>query len=815
MLRHRLSALFEPQSVLVLSESGLPVWEALPPNLRARAVQLTWSADLPPTLPASLPGLAADERLDAAVVCVDPGQVPAVLAQLVSLRPRALVLLHAGVLPENRLELASYCVAWARLNDCVVLGPNSLGLQRPAKGLNFSHVSRLARKGQVALVVNSDSLMAAVLDWAEDVRLGFSTVVSLGDEAQINVAQVLDFLSMDPQTDSIALYIDHVPHARELTSALRAAASVKPVVVLRAAGSRAESPMYTAVFDALLRRAGVVRVDYFVQLFSAIKVLRYHQRPKGSSVAVFSSGRAAVHLAATIIGEGAPIEPAKLSMATRRTLQALPGVQVDTPGDAVIAEAALSPEAAAQVVQALAQDSGVHGVLVLLAPSPFLDIQAVTTALAEVTPRAGKPVVTCFMGEAQVRELRHQLDEVGTPAFRTPESAAHALSILSSHNYNQRLAQQILPAEPLGHTPDVRGAQMLMEQLRAEGRQELDIGACQHLLTFFHFPWRAFDRAWRDGEGVGLSIRLRRDARLGPYLWFGPEERAELPSDRAIELPPLNHELARQLILRSPLWRGVLATELADEAMAKLLDVLVCVSDVACEVPMLETLTLSIRLLGGTHMSLVRIQASLVASEQMQAAWDGPGYRHMAIHPYPRRLVQNNTLRDGTRWAMRPIRPEDAQALQGFVRGLSDESRYMRFVYLLRELTASMLARYTRIDYDRELALVASVQVPNPAHRGFPEERIVGLAHYFLQRDGRGAEFALVVDDAWQRRGLGSQLMRGLIEAAWRQGLDYLEGQVLESNHAMRRLLVRLGFRDDPYEDDNSLRRLWMTLDAP
>src|SRR3546814_4728356 len=151
----------------------------------------------------------------------------------------------------------------------------------------------------------------------------------------------------------------------------------------------------------------------------------------------------------------------------------------------------------------------------------------------------------------------------------------------------------------------------------------------------------------------------------------------------------------------------------------------------------------------------------------------------MAIHPYPRRLVQAKTFKDGQSLMWRPIRPEDAEPLQEFIRGLSDESRYMRFVSMLRELTPAMLARYTKIDYDRELALVAAVQRPNPAHRGHPRDEIIGFAHYLRNPDGRGADYALVIGDAWQHLGMGYQFIQGLIDAAREQGLTYIEGLVL------------------------------------
>jgi acetyltransferase len=112
------------------------------------------------------------------------------------------------------------------------------------------------------------------------------------------------------------------------------------------------------------------------------------------------------------------------------------------------------------------------------------------------------------------------------------------------------------------------------------------------------------------------------------------------------------------------------------------------------------------------------------------------------------------------------------------------------------------------------VALVATIQVPNPENRGLLRERIVGFAHYLRNADGQGAEYALVIADDWQRRGLGTALMRGLIDLARRQGLKYIEGIVLATNRPMLGLMTHLGFRNDPDEADPGMRRLWMNLDT-
>src|SRR5690606_39642268 len=158
--------------------------------------------------------------------------------------------------------------------------------------------------------------------------------------------------------------------------------------------------------------------------------------------------------------------------------------------------------------------------------------------------------------------------------------------------------------------------------------------------------------------------------------------------------------------------------------------------ELVSEVPALDSLMIDPLFADDMQLVAHNVRVRLT-SQSMLVLPETTGYRHMAIHPYPRRLVQPKTFKDGSPWLLRPIRPEDAEPLQEFIRGLSTEARYMRFVSMLRELTPRMLARYTRIDYDRELALVATVQVPNPDQRGHPREQIIGFAHYLPPPDGR------------------------------------------------------------------------------
>ncbi len=815
MLRHRLAALFEPRSLLILSSRELPVVRTPPALLQGRITDVRVGDDGHWRMPPQLEGLKDGQRLDMALLCLDPALLPTVLGALKAHQPRVLVLLPHSTSSVDPLETRTYCQSWGRMNDCLVLGPGALGIQRPHLGLNLGLDPHGAPVGRVALVAQSRMVAAAVLDWAGDIQLGFSAVVSAGDADGITVADVLEYLSMDSRTDSIVLYLEEADSSRRFTSALMAAASVKPVILLKA-GRSDSSPAADAVFDALVRRTGAVRIRFFVQLFSALKVLVHAKRQRGRRIALFSNGYGAAHLALDVMGGSGPVARADLSTQTRRDLATIlePGAALGNP---VISHAPLDSVRLQQALSVLAGDSNVDGVLVLIAPDALSDMDGAVEALARFSEASPKPIMSCFLGDASMRSQRHRLDSVGLPAFRTPESAANAFGILATYQYNQTLAQQTLPPEMLSRPPRLDEARMLLNDAIMSGRSELDPASCRWLLDCFHVPIRPDDQPVPDAarEHVSMAIRVQQDARFGPYIQFGPGgDSARLASPhREIELPPLNNYLARQLIQRGKFWSRVLERDLTPAVFEQLRESLERISEIVSELPGIRSLSIDPLWWDDTSLYAGGVRVGLDPDYDGERP-ENRAYRHMAIHPYPRRLVRPMSREDGQEWLLRPIRPEDAVLLQEFVRELSDESRYMRFVSMLRELTPRMLARYTRIDYDREVALVATAQVPNPENRGLLRERIVGFAHYLRNADGQGAEYALVIADDWQRRGVGAALMRSLIDVARRQGLSYIEGIVLATNRPMLGLMTSLGMRNDPDESDPGMRRLWMNLDT-
>ena len=179
--------------------------------------------------------------------------------------------------------------------------------------------------------------------------------------------------------------------------------------------------------------------------------------------------------------------------------------------------------------------------------------------------------------------------------------------------------------------------------------------------------------------------------------------------------------------------------------------------------------------------------------------------RELVMQPYPAHLVQRLTLKEGSEVTVRPIRPDDSEIEQSFVRGLSDESRYNRFMDTLRELSPRLLAHFTRVDYDRQMALIAVTGKDGG-------EIQVGVARYVADDDRMRAEFAIVIADGWQHKGLGTRLMQALMAAARGAGIRLLHGTVLASNHKMLRLMAQLGFSAQFDGQDPRVKRVEIGL---
>jgi acetyltransferase len=886
MSQHFLNPLFLPSSVAVFGASERP--DSVGQIVFKNMLEGGYKGRLYPINPKheQIQGQNAYESLkvihepvELAVITTPAHTVPDIMDQCGEHGVKSAIIISAGFreVGSAGLKLEQKTTRIAKRYGIRFLGPNCLGIMRPMIGLNATFNNGNAKPGNLALVSQSGALCTAVLDWAEYNDVGFSSVVSMGISADVDFGEVLDFLASDPKTDSILLYIEGIQNARSFMSALRAAARIKPVIVIKVgrheSGSKAAMSHTGALvgsddaFDAALQRAGVVRVETFGQVFATARTLASRYRKAyGRRLAIITNGGGPGVMAADRAAD-LHLNLAQLSEnSTAKLNQVLPPTwshsnPVDVIGDA-------TAERYRDAVRICLEDSGVDGVLVILTPQAMTKPTEVAQEIVALTKQFNKPVLTCWMGRKQVSEARQLFVQARIPDFQTPEAAVEAFAYMAAYHHNQQMLVQT--PGPLCHLedPDVEGSQIIIESVLGERRKVLsemeskallgafqipivgtaiaktpnealvlaeslgfpvamkinspdishksDVGGvrlnlsnAQAIRTTFkdiindahrHRPEARLDgvtveRMSRTPNGRELMVGVFRDPVFGPIITFGAGGTSvEVIDDHAVALPPLNRYLVQALIEKTRV-RKMLGQFRRMPAinMDALENVILRVSEMVCELPWLHEMDIN-PLIVDEH-GAIAVDARIVVDYHVVSP---DRYAHMAIYPYPGHLVSHWQLPDGTDITIRPIRPEDAKIEQDFVRSLSEEAKYFRFMQHLHELTPTMLIRFTQIDYDREMAFIAVT------HQDEREVQL-GVARYTMNPDGNSCEFAIVVADQWQHRGFAHRLMISLMDAARARGLTSMVGEVLSSNVNMLRLVEKLGFICHVGDDDPNI----------
>ncbi len=826
------------------------------------------------------------QRLDIAVICTPAASVPDIVDACGRAGCRNAIIIAGGFAEAgprgSSLERAA--LENARRHGMRLLGPNCLGIMRPGSQINLTFGHGFAHAGTIGLISQSGALCTAILDWALPNKVGFSNVVSLGAEGDIDFGEVLDYMVSDPRTENIFLYIEGIKNARRFMSALRAAARCKPVLLIKVgkhpAGEKAARSHTGAlvgaddVFDAALRRAGVVRLANVGQMYAAASALFSHFRPRGKRLAIITNGGGPGVMAADHAADiGIPL--AQLSPATLARLnECLPATwsksnPIDILGDA-------DPTRYGQALQACIDDDGIDGVMAILTPQAMTDPTQAARTVIEIARHSDKPLVTCWMGEEQVSEARKLFQGAAIPTFRTPEPAVDLFSHVSNYYRNRQLLVQTPSSISEQAPPRLESARLVIETALMEGRKALSEMESKAILASFRIPIaqtmvaRSASEAMVLAEELGLPVvmkidspqivhksdaggvrlnlnslaavrdtwleimddvkRSRPDAKIngiaiepmiqkangrelmvgmvrdkifGPTIVLGPggTNVEAYNSDRAVALPPLNSILIADMLAstRTTARLGEFRN-MPPVSMEAIEAVLLRVSAMVCELPWISEMDINPLIVN--ENGAVAVDARILIENLPVTAGR---YDHMAIHPYPSHLKSSYKAKDGTLVTIRPIKPEDFRMEQEFVKALSPESRYMRFMNTIREVSPAQLVRLTQIDYDREMAFVATVDDAGA-------EKEVGVVRYATSPDGESCEFAIVVADDWQGKGLARRLMGILIDTARGAGLSYMHGDFLSDNKRMLAFVASLGFVLSAHPEDHGLKRGVMVL---
>jgi acetyltransferase len=826
---------------------------------------------------ASLP-----ESPDLAVICTPPDVVPSLIAQLGARGTKGVIIVTAGFgdTPDGK-RLHQAMLDAARPHLLRIVGPNCLGVLSTGAGLNASFAQMNALPGGIALVAQSGAILTTVLDWASARGVGFSHLVSLGDMADVDFGDMLDYLASDPNTHSIVLYIEAITHARKFMSAARAAARIKPVIAIKA-GRHKEAAKAAlshtgalagadAVYDAALRRAGILRVMTLEEVFDALESLATLKGNIGDRLAILTNGGGIGVLAtdALLDGEG------KLAELSAATVASLNGVLPDTwshsnPID-IIGDA--PPQRYKDALHILLEAPEIDCILALNCPTAVTSSLDAAQAVASAVGQAKRPVLTAWLGTKTAQEARAHFNAAHLPAYDTPDQAVRGYMHLIRYQRAQEALREVPPSLPADFAPDVKRAKAIIADARQVGGAWLNPLQLAALLDCYMIPAprvaaasnadEAGDIARQFGSPVALKIQSRDivhksdvggvvlgletpqdvraaaqnmyshlrnshpsvkldgfivqemvtrprahelilgmsvDPTFGPVLLFGQGGTAvEIVDDKSLALPPLNLPLARAMMERTRVFRqlqGYRDRPAADiDAIAL---TLVKLSQLVADHE--DIVELDINPLLADETGVVALDARI-----RLAARDSARGRPFSISPYPKELEKSVDLPDLGACLLRPVRPEDASAMVRLFEKLSPEDIRLRFFTPWRELPANQLARFTQIDYDREMAFA----LVSPDRQNF-----LGIVRLAADPDNIRAEFAVLVRSDLKGHGLGRMLMDHLIAFARRRGIQQLFGEVLQENTIMLSLCRDLGFSTEARTDALGTVRVTLALQS-
>ena len=439
------------------------------------------------------------EAPDLAVIATPPGTVPELVAELARRGTRGAIVITAGFgegSDERGRTLKERMLAAAAPALLRIVGPNCLGVLSTPHGLNASFAHIAPRKGRVAFVAQSGAMVTTVLDWATGRGIGFSHLVSLGDMADVDFGDMLDWLATDPGTDAILLYIEAVTHARKFMSAARAAARLKTVIAIKAgreAGAAKAAASHTgalagidAVYDAAFRRAGILRVYDLDEVFDAVETLATHPPVRSDSLSILTNGGGVGVLAADALLE----QGGKLAEIPPQTLAALNkvlpptwshGNPLDIIGDADGARYATA-------LKALFATPHDDAVLVLNCPTAVASGIDAARAVVDAAKGSRRAVLTNWLGSGAAEEARRLFEGAGLPTYDTPEKAVRGFMHLVRYRRAQDSLMEAPPSVPSDFQPDEARAKKVVGDALAAGTSWLSEPQVRDILSAYGIP---------------------------------------------------------------------------------------------------------------------------------------------------------------------------------------------------------------------------------------------------------------------------------------------------------------------------------------
>jgi len=610
------------------------------------------------------------------------------------------------------------------------------------------------------------------------------------------------------------------------------------------------------VYEAAFRRVGVLRVHEVADLFHAAEVLDSRRLPTGPGVAIITNaGGLGVMATDSLIEHGGRL--ADLSDKTMGMLNAaLPPYwshanPIDLLGDA-------PSDRFVTAVQACLADPGVNGILVVYTPQGTARPDEMAALVAGLAKGSQKPVITVLMGGETVETGREIFQAAAVPCYNTPEEAVRTYMSMYQYSRNLELLYETPAELPIDIAPPKHNLQAMLRRVAASGRSILTEEESKRFITTYGFPViaqvladtvdealaaakkigypvvlkivshdithksaaggvevgvcsptdlesayarmlkrvkKSSPRAVIEGVSVQKMVRevdyelilgMKKDRQFGSVIVFGAGGvGAEGLADFSVALPPLNQTLARRMMEETRVFKTILKPRRGVVApdVCELEELLTVLSNMVVDFPEIAEIDINPLVIAGGKARAV--DARIVIDKSVLKG--KPKFPHMVITPYPTRYVTPWRLSDGTEVILRPMRPEDEPMVAEFLNTLSEETLRQRYFVNHLNVSHELLVRFVNNDYDREIAIVAELTQGK-------KKRIIGVGRLMGEANRGRSEFAVVVHDDFQGRGLGFKLTDTIIGIAQEKGLKEVSGFVDAKNRRMLRVVAELGF---------------------
>lgn len=777
MTLRNLESFFSAQTTCVLGQATSWSQKGLLDNL-SRSAEKAPVRLLHITDPAQ-PLTSDNVRASCAVIMASEWATPQTVDALGRLGCRGLVWAHDSPINETILRAA-------QPYNLRILGENTAGILDTHAGLDMTTLSSLPRPGQVAFIGQSQSLTAAAVDWATGRNVGFSWLACTGSEADVDIADLLDYAALDPRTRAIVLQIGSISQPRKFMSAARAAAHVKPVLVLQTQNlATQEVTGPDPVRSAAFARAGLVECAHLADLFAGLAALELLPKVRRERVMVLGNGAGVCALAADALRRN-KLQLSQIHDKTQAELKQIAPTASYTASGINLVHAETRQTITA--IERILRDPQVDAILLIHSPIPGYPHLPLIEALAHSSAR--QRLLTVWLGLETALPARAASARARLATFISPDEAARAIRYRRIYHEVYELLRATPPPDP-SVTADASVLRTRLQKLTIQGVEWLATEDVLEILTAYKMLTADTLRAAHDTMPE-LHILVWLHAELGMVIQIVD---TELNAQPAFGFAPLDPLLAQRMLKKASV--GRLTPDKLPTDM--LTNMLVRLSRLIVDLPEITRLDLQLTV-KGQHLHATEEPLAEITPQPLPARY------RLALPTYPSRMRHRVRMQDQAYYWVRAIHPADEPAVLEFLDTLKPDDIQLRFFSTIRHFTHDMAARMTQVDYDREVSLVLS-----PTSK---PQQLIGMGTLIADPDGHEAEFAILVHHDYSGIGLGRHLLDCLLRQAYARGIQTVYGDILVRNHRMTTLARNMGFQTQRSLEDPGCVRAVMDLAA-